>query len=173
MEEGAEPGIALIVAIAENGVIGQGGDLPWRLSSDLKLFRRLTMNKPLIMGRKTFASLRRPLDGRDNIVVTRDRNFAAPGAVITHSFEEALDRARDLAKGRGVDDVFVIGGAEIFRQALPLAARIYLTRVHAAPRGDTFFPPTDWSAWRTTHTESYPSGPKDAYVFTFSVLERP
>jgi dihydrofolate reductase len=164
--------IALIVAIAENGVIGLGGGLPWRLSSDLRLFRRLTMGKPLIMGRKTFASLGRPLDGRDTIVVTRDRAFAATGAIVVHSLTDALARARDCAAQRDADEIFVIGGAELFREALPLAGRIYLTRVHAEPPGDVTFPEIDWNAWRVTHSESHPSGPKDAYAFTFSVLER-
>jgi dihydrofolate reductase len=169
----APPTIALIVAIAENGVIGRDGDLPWRLSSDLKRFRSLTMGRPVIMGRKTFASLRRPLDGRDNIVVTRDAGFAAEGAIVVHSLAEALAHAEGCARQRGVDDIFVIGGAAIFRDALPLAKRIYLTRVHAAPQGDVIFPDVDWTAWRITHTEFHPDGPKDAFPFTFSVLEHP
>lgn len=165
--------IALVVAIAENGVIGQGGDLPWRLSSDLKLFRRHTMGKPLIMGRKTFASLPRPLDGRDNIVITRDTAFNAEGAIVVNSFEDALAQAEAFAQARGVDEICVIGGAEIFRQALPLARKVYLTRVHAHPSGDVFFPPEDWSGWRVHLAESYAIGPKDAFAFTFSILERP
>lgn len=171
MSEGAIK-IALVVAIAENGVIGQGGDLPWRLSSDLKLFRRHTMGKPLIMGRKTFASLRRPLDGRDNIVVTRDAAFNPEGVTVVHSFEDAHARGEEFARARGVDEICVIGGAEIFRQALPLAEKVYLTRVQAHPAGDVFFPPADWSGWRTTFTECYVTGPKDAFPFTFSILER-
>jgi dihydrofolate reductase len=164
--------IALVVAIAENGVIGQGGDLPWRLSSDMKLFRRHTMGKPLIMGRKTFASLRRPLDGRDNIVVTRDMGLTLDGATVVHSFEDALERGQEFASERGVDEICVIGGAEIFRQALPLAEKVYLTQVQARPAGDVFFPPVDWSAWRTNFAECYVTGPKDAFPFTFSILER-
>ena len=170
--ESAPASIVLIVAIAENGVIGRDGGLPWRLSSDLKLFRRLTMGKPLIMGRKTFASLGKPLDGRDNIVVTRDATFAADGAIVARSLEDALAQTRDCARRRGVDDIVVIGGAELFRQALPLASRIYLTRVHASPPGDVVFPSIDWAAWRAAHTESHPSGPKDGFAFTFSILER-
>jgi dihydrofolate reductase len=164
--------VALIVAIAENGVIGRDGDLPWRLSTDLKLFRRLTMGKPLIMGRKTFASLRKPLEGRDMIVVTRDQAFSADGAIVAHGLDEAFASAQACARERGADEIFVIGGAEIFRQALPLAERIYLTRVHASPEGDVAFPHLDLSPWRITHTQTHPSGPKDAYAFTFSVLER-
>jgi dihydrofolate reductase len=165
--------IALVVAIAENGVIGQGGDLPWRLASDLKLFRRHTMGKPLIMGRKTFASLRRPLDGRDNIVVTRDATLDLEGATVVHSFEDALERGQEFARARGVDEICVIGGAEIFAYALPLAERVYLTRVQARPAGDVFFPTVDWGEWRTIFAECYVTGPKDAFPFTFSILERP
>ena len=172
MDEDKPASIALIVAIAENGVIGRDGDLPWRLSSDLKRFRALTMGKPLIMGRKTFASLRKPLDGRDNIVVTRDTGFAADGAIVVHALDEAFARAQDCAGRRGADNIFVIGGAEIFRETLPLANRIYLTRVHASPEGDVTFPPFDASAWAIMRTESHPIGPKDAYAFTLSVLER-
>lgn len=170
---GAPARIALVVAIAENGVIGRGGDLPWRLSSDLKLFRRHTMGKPVIMGRKTFASLPKLLDGRDNIVVTGDKGFTAEGATVVHSFEEALARAGDFARIRGADEICVIGGAEIFRQALPLARRIYLTRVEAQPEGDVFFPRADLSDWRTLSAECYVTGPKDTYPFTFSILEKP
>jgi dihydrofolate reductase len=165
--------IALVVAIAENGVIGREGDLPWRLSSDLKLFRRHTMGKPLIMGRKTFASLPGPLDGRDNIVVTRNKALAVEGATVVHSFQDALSRAEGFAHRRGADEICVIGGAEIFRQALPLAERVYLTQVDAHPPGDVFFPITDWSGWSTTFSECYVTGPKDTYPFTFSILERP
>jgi dihydrofolate reductase len=170
--EGAPASIALLVAVAENGVIGRDGDLPWRLSSDLKLFRRLSMGKPLVMGRKTFATLKGPLDGRDNIVVTRDAGFTADGAIVAHSVDEALRLARDFARRRGAGEIIVIGGAEIYRQTLPVADRIYLTRVNAAPRGDVTFPPLDMSQWRVIQEESYKNGPKDDFSFTFSVLER-
>jgi dihydrofolate reductase len=164
--------ISLIVAMARNGVIGRDGGLPWRLSSDLKLFRRLTMGKPLIMGRRTFASLKQPLDGRDNIVVTRDPNFAADGTIIAHSFDDALARARSCARQRGADELLVIGGAEIFREALPLAHRIYLTEVEADIPGDVTFPPINWSEWTTLSANPPEKGQKDAYPFTFSIKER-
>ncbi len=167
------PILAMIVAIAENGVIGRDGDLPWRLASDMKMFRRVTMGKPVIMGRKTFASLPRPLDGRDTIVITRNQGFSAPDAIVVHSLADALTRGRECAARRGVDELFVIGGADIFREALPLAQRMYLTRVHAAPGGDISFPEIDWGEWRIVNSQSYPIGPKDAFPFTFSVLERP
>ena len=172
MGEGAPARIALFVAIADNGVIGRDGGLPWRLSSDLKQFRRLTMGKPLIMGRKTFASLGKPLDGRDNIVVTRDQGFEAQGVIVVHSLDGAVSRARECAAGRGVHEIVVMGGAAIYREALAIADRIYLTRVNAAVPGDVRFPPMDWSKWRTVSCESYEKGPKDDFDFTFSVLER-
>jgi dihydrofolate reductase len=168
----AEPILALMVAIAENGVIGRAGGLPWRLSSDMKHFRRTTMGKPVIMGRKTFASLKRPLDGRDNIVVTRDPHFAAPGVFVAHSLGEALDIGRDRARVLGADEIMVIGGARLYRECLPLARRIHLTRVHAAPNGDVRFPEIDLSLWRETRREQHPRGPKDDYAFTLSVLDR-
>lgn len=173
MGEGGPAKIALIVAMAQNGVIGRDGDLPWRLSSDLKLFRRNTMGKPLIMGRKTFASIAQPLSGRDTIVVTRDAGLAAEGAVVAHSLENAISRARDFARERGVDEIMVIGGAEIFRKTLPLASRMYLTRVDASVAGDVIFPATDWTAWRETFSQSYNKGASDEFSFTFSILERP
>ena len=118
--------VSLVVAIAENGVIGRDGGLPWRLSSDLKTFRRLTMGKPLIMGRRTFQSLKKPLDGRDNIVVSRDPHFRAEGAIVEPSFEAALDRARLCARARGTDEIMVIGGTRLFADAL--ATRVSSTK---------------------------------------------
>ena len=172
MSDSAPIRISLIVAMARNGVIGRDGGLPWRISSDLKLFRRLTMGKPLIMGRKTFASLKQPLDGRDNIVVTRNPNFAAEGAIIAHSFDEALALARRCARKRGAEELLVIGGAEVFREAVPLARRIYLTEVDADIPGDVTFPPVNWSEWTTLSANPQEKGPKDAYPFTFSIKER-
>ena len=163
--------IALVVAVAENGAIGRGGDLPWRLSSDLKQFRKLTLGKPVIMGRRTFASLGRVLDQRVNIVLTRDSGFAAPGVVVARSFEEALERGREAAAHAGVNEIMVIGGEDAFRAALPLAGRIYLTEVHARPEADTWFPEFDASAWREVSREKHAPGPKDDYAFSFVVLE--
>jgi dihydrofolate reductase len=168
----SSPGISLIVAVAENGVIGRGGSLPWRISSDLKSFRRLTMGKPVIMGRKTFASLQRPLDGRDNIVVTRDPFFKAQGASAVSSLEEALTLARVLAATRGAEEIMIIGGADIFREALPYASRIYWTEVHAKPDGDTVFPPIEMSDWEEIAREDLPRGPKDEHAATLKVLVR-
>lgn len=167
-----DPVIALFVAVAENGVIGREGGLPWRLSSDLKLFRKHTMGKPLVMGRKTFASLGKPLDGRDNIVITRHPDFTAEGVIVAHSLNEALTRAAELAASRGMDEIMVIGGGTIYREALAVAGRIYLTRVHAQVAGDVTFPPIRWEEWTQTSTAAYEKGPKDAHAFTFSVMDR-
>ena len=127
------PIIALVVAMGENRAIGKGGDLPWHLHSDMRYFRKVTMGKPIIMGRRTFSSLKRALDGRLNIVLTRNAAFAAAGAVKAQNLEEALDIARRAAQQAGVDEIMVIGGEEVFRAVLPQSGRIYLTEVKAAP----------------------------------------
>jgi dihydrofolate reductase len=162
----------LIVAVARNGVIGRDGGLPWRLSSDLKTFRRLTMGKPLVMGRRTFQSLGKPLDGRDNLVVTRDVGFKAIGIETFQALEPALARAQICAAARNTDEVMIIGGADLYRQALPLADRIYWTEVDATPDGDTTFPEFDRNAWRETCREPIPQGPKDDCAATLVTLER-
>lgn len=164
--------ISLIVAVAENGVIGRGGALPWRLSSDLKTFRRLTMGKPIIMGRKTFQSIGKPLDGRDNIVLSADPFFEPKGASVVDSLAGALTLARILAATRGADEIMIIGGADVFREALPAADRIYWTEVKAAPEGDVHFPELDMSEWKEVSREDLPRGPKDDHDATLMVLER-
>jgi dihydrofolate reductase len=164
--------IAFVVAVAENGIIGRNGVLPWQLPSDLKRFRKLTLGKPMIMGRKTYASIGRPLDGRDTIVVTRAKDFSAPGVHVAQSIEEAIALGRALAAKRGADEVAVIGGEEVFRLALPLANRIYLTLVHGQPLGDTRFEFPDAKSWRETAREPMVQGPGDQYPADFVVLER-
>jgi len=168
---GAVP-VALVVAMAENRVIGRGGDMPWTLPSDLKRFRRLTMGKPVVMGRKTFAAIGRPLDGRANIVVTRDPAFAAGGVTRAGGLDEALSIAAALAVDTAAEEVMVIGGGEIYRQALPLAARLYVTRVAAAPEGDTVFPEIDEKVWIETFSEPIPRGERDSADARFVVYER-
>ncbi|HEY1560984.1 MAG TPA: dihydrofolate reductase [Caulobacteraceae bacterium] len=161
------------VARAKNGVIGAGGALPWRLKSDMALFRSLTMGKPVIMGRRTWDSLpRRPLPGRTNIVLSRDGSFAPPGAVVCEDFAEASEMGREQASEDGVEEACVIGGAALFTLALPKARRIYLTEVEAAPKGDVFFPPFDETAWRETRREAYAASEGDDHNFIFRVLER-
>lgn len=172
--------IAIVVAAAENSVIGNAGGLPWRIPSDLKRFRAMTIGKPVIMGRKTFQSLPRALDGRDNIVVTRDASFRPSGALTAPSLQAAIELARIKAAERGLsapdpdapDELMVIGGGEIYRQALPLADRIYLTRVHATPSGDAEFKALDEAEWRLVRQEPLPRGPNDDHAATLMVFER-
>lgn len=169
----SDPLIALVVAVARNGVIGRDSDLPWRQSSDLKLFRKLTMGKPIIMGRRTWETLpRRPLDGRDNIVVTRAQSFSAPGAIVVHSIEEALSVARRCAAERGADEIAVIGGADIYRGVLPHADRLYWTEIHGEPAGDTYFPVLATDAWQLEAHEEIPQGPRDEYRASLKILNR-
>jgi dihydrofolate reductase len=164
--------IAFAVAVAENGVIGAGGDLPWRLPTDLKRFRKTTMGKPIVMGRKTYVSIGKPLDGRDNIVITRDRSFSAAGIHVVFAIDAAIALGRRLAVQRGVDEVVVIGGAEIFHATLASADRIYLTLVRGQPAGDTFLDPFDPTVWTETAREPMPQGTDDQYPADFIVLER-
>jgi dihydrofolate reductase len=171
-EGGDDPIVALVVAMGENRAIGRGGDLPWHLRSDMRYFRKVTMGKPIIMGRLTFASLGRALDGRLNVVLTRNAAFEAPGAVMAYNLEEALDVARKAAAKAGVGEIMVIGGEDVFRAVLPLASRIYLTEVHASPHADTWFPALDRREWRETSREAHKAGPNDDHDFSFVVLDR-
>ncbi|MGE0025468.1 MAG: dihydrofolate reductase [Hyphomicrobium sp.] len=164
--------ISLIVAVADNGVIGANGRLPWKLSADLKAFRRRTMGKPVIMGRKTFQSLKGPLDGRDNIVLTTDPFFEADGISVVNTLADALTLARTLALTRGADEVMVMGGAEVYRAALPHAERMYWTAIHAKPEGDVHFPDLDPDAWAEVERHEVPAGEKDDVTATLRVLER-
>ena len=170
-----DPVIALVVARAENGAIGIGGALPWRLSTDLKQFRKITLGKPVIMGRRTFQSLPKVLDQRINVVLSRDANLTAPGAIVAESLDEALVLARGAAKEAGADEIMVIGGDDVFRAAMPMAKRIYLTEVHAQPHADTWLQDKDLyrGAWREVSRERHEAGPKDQYPFSFVCLERP
>jgi dihydrofolate reductase len=163
--------IVFVVAIAENGVIGAGGSIPWRLKSDMQRFRALTIGRPVIMGRKTFESLRRPLPGRTNIVITRDPNYRAAGAVVTTTAEDAAALARGDALRRSAAEIAVIGGAEIYRQWLDLADRLEITEVHAGPEGDTRFE-IDKAAWEETGRVRHPSGPDDSAEFSYVTYRR-
>jgi dihydrofolate reductase len=160
--------IILIAAVAENGVIGRGGKMPWRLKSDMQHFRALTAGKPVVMGRKTYLSLSvKPLPGRTNIVVTRDAGFTAPGVLVAPSVEAALEAARGDARRRGTDAVMVIGGADVYAQAMPVATRLEITQIHAAPEGDTRFPPIDPVIWREVARAAHPAGPNDDAAYDF------
>ena len=166
--------VAIHVAIAENGVIGREGDLPWRLSSDLKRFKADTMGKPIVMGRRTWESFpKRPLPGRLNIVVTRDPSYRAEGAEVVHSLDHALTLAR--AKGRGVagaEEICIVGGGQIYVQALPLADRLHVTHVKASVEGDTRFPPIDPAVWQVVSSVDVPAGEKDSHATRHVVYER-
>ncbi len=159
-------GIGLVVAMAEGRVIGAGGRLPWHLPADLRHFRALTLGKPIVMGRRTFESIGRPLPGRTNIVVTRDPELRAAGISIARDLEAALCMARPLG------EVMVIGGAAIYVQALPLCGRIYLTEIHAEISGDTWFPAYDPDEWRERARTDHPPDPANRYPYSFVVLER-
>lgn len=164
--------VALYAAVADNGVIGRDGGLPWRLSSDLKRFKADTMGKPIVMGRKTWESLpKRPLPGRLNIIITRDVDYKADGALVARSVREALDLAED---GRGTpdDEIAVIGGAGIFAAALPLADRLHITHVLADIEGDVFFPPIDPAVWAAQSSVDYPAGESDTYPTRYTVYRR-
>ncbi|TPI49554.1 dihydrofolate reductase [Mesorhizobium sp. B2-9-1] len=165
--------IAIYVAIAENGVIGREGGLPWRLSTDLKRFKADTMGKPIIMGRKTYEGIGRPLPGRLNIVVTRDKTWRAEGIEVAHSLEDAIALAK--VRGRcmeGAEEICVVGGGEIYAQALALADRLHVTHVLASVDGDAHFPPIDPSIWRVVSAEDFPAGEKDSHATRYTVYER-
>lgn len=158
--------------MAKNGVIGRGGDLPWRLSSDMKRFKAATMGKPVLMGRKTWESLpKKPLPGRANLVLTRDGSFKAPEAWVYTGLEAMLSAGRAMAAKAGVEEVCVIGGAQLYEATLPLADRIVLTEVDLEPDGDAHFR-FDRAAWREVSSERVATGPKDDADFTVRVLEK-
>jgi dihydrofolate reductase len=165
--------IVLIVAVAENGVIGAQGAIPWRQKSDMQRFKAITMGKPIVMGRKTFVSFpRRPLPGRTNIVITRDPTFRAAGAIVTGSINEALTIARGDALRRSAAEIAVIGGAEIYAQAMPFADRLEITEVHARPDGDTVFSAIDRKLWREVARENHPPGAGDSAAFSYVTWRR-
>ena len=164
--------IVLVVAVAENGVIGRDNAIPWRLKSDQQRFKAITLNKPVVMGRKTFESLRRPLPGRTNIVVTRDLGFRADGAVVTHSFTDAKAIATGDALRRFATEIAVIGGAEIYAQWMDGADRLEITEVHARPDGDTHFPAVDPTAWEEVARVRNPAGSHDSADFSYVTFRR-
>ena len=166
------PKVVLVAAVAENGVIGRGGTLPWRLKSDMQHFRRLTVGRPVVMGRKTYESIGKPLKDRTNIVITRDRGFAADGAIVANSLETAMDMAREDARKRAADSIAIIGGAGIFSDGLAIADRLEITLVHAAPAGDTFFPSIDGKIWRETARMRQDAAPGDDADVSFITYER-
>jgi dihydrofolate reductase len=166
------PHIVLIVAVAENGVIGRDNAIPWRLKSDQQRLKALTLNKPVVMGRKTFESLRRPLPGRTNIVITRDAGYRAPGAVVTTSFENACAIALGDALRRSAADIVMIGGVDVYLRSLPMADRLEITEVHASIDGDTRFPAIDTAQWEEVARVRNPAGPDDSADFSYVTYRR-
>ena len=158
--------VSVIVAVAANGVIGRDGDLPWHLPADLRHFKRTTMGHHLIVGRRTWDEVGRPLPGRTMVVITRDRTLRIPDVLVVHSLEEAL------AAASADDEVFVAGGGEIYRQALPLADRVYPTRIHGSFEGDTTFPELDDAQWRLTSSEDHEPDERNPHPYSFLVYER-
>lgn len=168
----SKPALSIVVAVAENEVIGDAGDLPWRLSGDLQRFKKLTMGHALIMGRKTYESIGRPLPGRVTIVLTRQTNYRPQHAdiLVASTLKHAVELvgASDMAQ----DEAFVVGGAEIYRLALPSTSRLYRTLVHALPSGDTRFPEVDWQNWRQLETQHHPADAKNQFACTWQVWQR-
>jgi len=164
--------IVLIAAVGENGVIGAKGSLPWKLKSDLKQFRAATLGKPIVMGRKTYLAVGKPLDKRTNIVVSRDPAFAAPGILVARDLNAALDAAGGDAMRRGASEIAVIGGADIYRQVMPQADRLVITRVHMSPDGDATFPTIDPAQWREVERQEFLPAAGDEAGFTVVTYTR-
>jgi len=165
--------LALIVAQGTNRVIGNENRLPWYLPEDLRYFKQVTLGKPIIMGRKTYDSIGKPLPGRTNIVITRDPSWGAPGVKVTRSLEEAIELAQSQLVIDGVEEAIVIGGAQIYAQSLPIVDRLYLTQVEAAPEGDAWFPEVDYDQWQEIGRESFAAGDQpNRYPYSFVVYDR-
>jgi dihydrofolate reductase len=161
------PRIALVAAVARNGVIGADDKLIWKLSTDMKRFRALTWGKPLVMGRKTYQSIGRPLPGRETVVVTRDSGFAGPGAHVAGDVDAALSRAAEIARAMGADEIIVAGGGEIYAQTIDRADRLFITEVDLAPAGDAVFPAIDPARWREVARERGARTDRDEAEFAF------
>ncbi len=168
----SKPTLTLVVAVAQNNVIGREGGLPWHLSGDLKRFKADTMGRPIVMGRKTFLSIGKPLPGRDNIVVTRDKDFKPDGVIVAANLDAALALAVEAAAARGAEDIAVIGGGEIYNQLFDRADRLILTHVFASPDGDTLFPYVDPAVWKSVESEDFPAGEKDSHATRRVVYRR-
>lgn len=164
--------LSLIVAVAQNGVIGRENDLPWKLSGDLKRFKAVTMGKPIVMGRKTYESIGRPLPGRANIVMTRDSEFSAVGINLVHDLASAIEAGKNAAEESGVDEIMVIGGANIYSAALPEADRLYVTEVHSVIEGDVRFPEIDGAIWAEISREYCMASPQETCDYSFVTYDR-
>ena len=164
--------LVIVAGVARNGVIGESGRLPWRLSSDLKRFKALTWGKPMLMGRKTFASIGRALAGRETIVLTRDRAFAADGVIVAHELEAALKLASERARAMGANEIIIAGGGAIYAQTIERASRLHITEVALDAVGDVRFPPIDPNLWAETRREQGHRGPQDEADFALVDYER-
>ena len=164
--------LALIVAQSENRVIGRNNALPWHLSEDLKYFKAVTMGKVIIMGRKTYESIGRPLPGRTNVVVTRDPAYQADGVTVAFSLQQAIEQATAISEINGAEEALVIGGSELYAQALPLTQRLYLTQVHHQVDGDAYFPELDSAQWQQTSRQDFEAVELNPYRYSFIVLDR-
>jgi len=164
--------VALIVAAASNGVIGRNNQLPWYLPNDLKYFKQATLGKPVVMGRKTYESIGKPLPGRTNIVVTRQSDWQAEGVRVVNSLDEALAMAESIAEIDGAEELMVIGGAQIYNEAFKRATRLYFTQVHAEIEGDAYFPVVEPAEWREVAREDFAAEGPNPYDYSFVVLER-
>jgi dihydrofolate reductase len=163
-----QPRLVLVVAVAENGVIGKNGQLPWKIPGDLKRFQELTMGKPVIMGRLTYESMGGPLKGRTNIVLSSKPKYKAEGAIVITN----LDQALALAAKDGASEIAIIGGNVVFAETLPRASRLEITEVHGTPEGDAYFPPFDRKEWKEVMRDGPKQGPKDSLPYTFVTYER-
>ena len=172
MNDTPDPLLSIIAAVAENGVIGANNALPWQLSSDLKRFKAVTWGKPMIMGRKTYASIGKALPGRSTIVLTRDESFAAEGIEVAHTLSEAVEKAEKQARGMNAPEIMVIGGADIFAQWLSRADRLEITEVHDKPEGDTFLPPVDPAKWEETARARHSKADGDTVDFSYVSYRR-
>jgi dihydrofolate reductase len=164
--------VSLIAAVAENGVIGQNGEMPWKLSTDLRRFRSITTGKPVIMGRRTFATIGKPLPNRINIVMTRDPSFDVAGTVAVPTIDAAMSAAIAAGAASDIVEAMIIGGGQIYEAFLPRAHRLYITHVATEPLGDTHFPPIDPTIWSVVSEEAIPAGPSDSFATRFVVYER-
>ena len=164
--------VSIIVAVAKNGVIGASGDMPWKLSTDLKRFKQLTMGKVMIMGRKTFDSIGKALPGRATVVVTRNPEWQAEGVVPVSSLEAAMELSEEIAKGAEMDEICIVGGGQIYKQAMDVADILHVTKVLASPSGDTMFPPIDGTKFELVSQESVPAGEKDDVDTEYCVYRR-
>jgi len=163
---------SIIVAMAENRVIGVNNKLPWYLPNDLKYFKQITMGKPILMGRKTYESIGKPLPGRSNIVITRNASWSAEGVKVVHSLEQAFELAESIVEIDGQDEILVIGGDQIYRASLPLVDRMYLTLVHSNVNGDAWFPEVNWDEWREVGREDFHADGSNPYDYSFAVFDK-